>query len=132
MERRRQGASGRTLRRAAMALGLILGFARMAAAQAGGPPPDAGRALLGQVFLIASMVVIFYFLILRPQQKAQRETRKMLSALKAGDRVLTTGGIFGTVKDVKEDLVVIALTRDDAVKVEVAKSAVTTVVQPKK
>ena len=70
--------------------------------------------------------VVFYFLLIRPQQKRQKEMQKMMGALKRGDRVLTSGGLYATVWDVKEDRVVVKLTEE--LKVEVAKSAVQAVV----
>jgi preprotein translocase subunit YajC len=77
---------------------------------------------MSTLFVLGSFVLIFYFLLLRPQQKRQKEMQKMLSALKRGDRVMTTGGLYGTVWDVKDDIIVMKLTEE--VKVEVAKSAV--------
>jgi preprotein translocase subunit YajC len=102
-----------------------------ALAQTGGAPAaGAGRpggVLLPQVFLILSFVAIFYFLLLRPQQKRQKQVQEMLKGIKTGDRVLTTGGIFGSVLGLKDDVVVLKIAED--VKIEVAKSAVTAVVQ---
>lgn len=87
------------------------------------------QQFLSTLFVLGSFVLIFYFLLLRPQQKRQKEMQKMLAALKRGDRVMTTGGLYGTVWDVKDDLVVMKLAEE--VKVEVAKSAVQAVVTPK-
>jgi preprotein translocase subunit YajC len=86
-----------------------------------------GGALLPQLFLILSFVAIFYFLLLRPQQKRQRLVQDMLKGVKTGDRVLTSGGIFGQVLGVKDDIVVLKIAED--VKVEFAKSAISAVVQ---
>ena len=69
--------------------------------------------------------VVFWFLIIRPQKKQQDQRRKMLEAVQRGDRVLTSGGIYGTVKDVKGDVLVITIAEN--VKVEIAKGAVTAV-----
>lgn len=80
------------------------------------------QQLFSTLFVLGSFVLIFYFLLIRPQQRRQKEMQKMISGLKKGDRVLTTGGLYGTVWDVKDDLVVMKLTEE--VKVEVAKSAV--------
>ncbi len=71
-------------------------------------------------------MLIFYFLLLRPQQKRQKQAQKMLESLKKGDRVITTGGIHGTILAVKDDVVTIKI--DDNVKVDVSKSAVGSVV----
>ena len=69
--------------------------------------------------------VVFWFLILRPQKKQQDQRKKMLEAIQRGDRVLTTGGLYGTVKDVKGDVMVIQIAEN--VKVEVARAAITAV-----
>jgi preprotein translocase subunit YajC len=81
--------------------------------------------LLPFVFIIA----IFYFLIIRPQNKKRKETEKMLSALKKGDKVVTIGGLHGTIQSVKETTVI--LKADDNVKLEFLRSAISNVVQPK-
>jgi preprotein translocase subunit YajC len=80
------------------------------------------QQLFSTLFVLGSFVLIFYFLLIRPQQRRQKETQKMISGLKKGDRVLTSGGIYGTVYEVKDDLVVVKLTEE--VRVDVAKSAV--------
>jgi preprotein translocase subunit YajC len=72
------------------------------------------------------MLLIFYFLMIRPQQKRQKEVQKMLAAVKKGDRILTASGLYGTVAGVKDDVVVVQIA--DNVKVEMVKSAVTGVV----
>ncbi|MBI4550508.1 MAG: preprotein translocase subunit YajC [Candidatus Omnitrophica bacterium] len=69
------------------------------------------------------MFVIFYFLLIRPQQKKEKDRQKMIAALKKGDRVVTSGGILGTVVGVKEDVVVLKVG-DGETKIEFLKSAV--------
>jgi preprotein translocase subunit YajC len=101
-------------------------LAAAALAQSATPDKPGGQQLLSTLFVLGSFFLIFYFLILRPQQRRQKETQKMISTLKRGDRVLTSGGIYATVWDVKDDLLVVKLTEE--VKVEVAKSAVQAVV----
>ena len=96
-----------------------------AVAQDGGAGPG-GTPFLPQLMLILSFVLIFYFLLLRPQQKRQKQVQQMLKALKTGDRVLTSGGIYGQILGLKEDVVVLRIA--DEVKVEVARSAVTQIV----
>jgi preprotein translocase subunit YajC len=71
------------------------------------------------------IIGIFYFLIIRPQNKKQKETRKMLEALKKGDKVVTIGGIHGTISSVKEKSVLLKV--DDNVKIEFARSAIASV-----
>ena len=67
--------------------------------------------------------VIFYFLMIRPQQKKQKELQAMITAIKKGDKVVTNGGILGTVSSIQDDYVVIT-TGDSDTKMEVLKSAI--------
>ncbi|MGP1587852.1 MAG: preprotein translocase subunit YajC [Treponemataceae bacterium] len=73
--------------------------------------------------------VIFYFFLIRPQNKKQKETDRMLNALKKGDKVITVGGIHGTVTSVKENTVVIRV--DDNCKIEVNRTAISNVIGDK-
>jgi len=70
--------------------------------------------------------VVFYFLLIRPQQKQAQQQKKMIDALKKGDRILTQGGFYATVSAVKGKVLEVKL--NDEVKVLVAKSAVSQVV----
>ena len=74
---------------------------------------------------IVMILIIFYFLLIKPQKKAQNEHRKMLSELKKNDEVTTSGGIYGTILNVKDDTVTLRV--DDNAKLEVSKSAVSVV-----
>jgi preprotein translocase subunit YajC len=69
--------------------------------------------------------VIFYFLIIRPQNKKQKETRKMIEAVKKGDKVITAGGVHATVYTVKEKTIILKV--DDNTKMEFSKSAIASV-----
>jgi preprotein translocase subunit YajC len=89
-------------------------------AQAGGSaPPDPKISMLLQLLQFLPLFVILYLLLIRPQRKKLNE---MLKALKKGDRVLTTGGIFGTVIGVDDAKAVLKIADD--VKVEFSKSAI--------
>ena len=77
---------------------------------------------LAMMFPFVVMFVIFYLLVFRPQAKTRREHKNMLSALKKNDEVATSGGILGTVVNVKDDT--ITLRVDENVRIEVEKSAV--------
>jgi preprotein translocase subunit YajC len=77
----------------------------------------------------AMMFLIFYVLVFRPQAKARREHGQMVKNLKKHDQVVTSGGLFGTVLNVKPDA--ITLRVDDNVKVEVEPSAIVRLVKPK-
>ena len=89
-------------------------------------PSGAGPSPFSMLLPILGMLLIFYFLMIRPQQKRQKEVQKMLAAVKKGDRVLTASGLYGTVAGIKDDVVVLQIA--DNVKVEMVKSAVTGVV----
>ena len=72
--------------------------------------------------------VIFYFLIIRPQSKRQKEHAALVSALRTGDKVITNGGIHGIIANVKDGNV-LSLKIADNVKIEIDKSAIATVVK---
>jgi len=71
------------------------------------------------------LLVMFYFLLIRPQQKKMKEHQAMVSALKAGDKVVAAGGIHGTITNVKDNVVVLKVA--EQVKLEVDKASVTTI-----
>lgn len=71
---------------------------------------------------ILIIVVIFYFILFLPMRRKQKQTQKMLEALKSGDRVVTTGGIFGTVAGVAGDIVQLKIASN--VKIDIAKSGI--------
>jgi len=71
------------------------------------------------------VILVFYFLIIRPQNKKQKETQKMIEAVKKGDKVVTIGGLHGTVHSVKDKTVLLSV--DDNVKMELNKSAISVV-----
>ena len=96
----------------------------MLALQQGGAAP-AGGGLLAMVPYIA-MFAIFYFVLIAPMRKQQKKTKDMLSNLKKGDRVLTSGGIYGQVAQIEDQVVWVKIA--DTVKVKVARSAITSVV----
>jgi len=93
-------------------------FISNAYAQAGG---GAGGSLLGFLPLVL-MLVVFYFLMIRPQQKRMKEHTAMVGALKKGDEVVTNGGIGGTVTKVGDAYMMMRVA--DNVEVSVQKSAV--------
>jgi len=91
---------------------------------------SAGGQLITMVVTFGLIILVFYFLVLRPQNKKQKETQKMLAAVKKGDRVVTIGGIRGVVASVKEDSVVLKV--DDNTKIEFNKSAISQVLELRK
>ena len=88
-----------------------------------------GGDLFSAFIPLILIFAIFYFLLIRPQQKRQRELQKMISQLKKGDRVITTGGIYGTIASIKEKSILLKV--DENTKIEVAKSAIAGVVEKK-
>ena len=70
---------------------------------------EMGSPLSMNILLMVVIFAIFYFLIIRPQHKEAKRVKAMLSALKKGDRVLTVGGIYGTVLEVREEFVTLDL-----------------------
>ncbi|MEW5921968.1 MAG: preprotein translocase subunit YajC [Bacillota bacterium] len=68
----------------------------------------AGNPLVGFLPIIL-LFVIFYFLLIRPQQQNQKKRKEMLGNLQKGDRVITIGGIYGMIKEIKEDTVVVRI-----------------------
>ncbi len=85
----------------------------------------AGAALI-QFAPIVAIGLVFYFLVIAPANKQRKKTQEMISSLKKGDRVITTGGIYGTVQGVEADAVYLRIAEN--VKVKVARSAVSGVV----
>jgi preprotein translocase subunit YajC len=82
-----------------------------------------GAAALIQFLPIVAIGLIFYFLVIAPANRQRKQTQEMLSLLKKGDRVVTTGGIYGTVQGVEPDAVYLKIAEN--VKVKVARSAIT-------
>jgi preprotein translocase subunit YajC len=77
---------------------------------------------------ILLMIVVFYFLLIRPQQNRQRKWQGMLGNLKPGDKVTTTGGIRGVILSIKDDAIQLRIPPDN-LRIEVVKSAIASVTQ---
>ncbi|NLL59106.1 MAG: preprotein translocase subunit YajC [Firmicutes bacterium] len=71
---------------------------------------------------IILVFVIFYFLLIRPQQAQQKKRREMLASLKKGDRVVSIGGIYGMIKEIKDDTVVLRIA--DNVNIKIARAGI--------
>ena len=93
-------------------------------AQAEAPPPQSGFGMFG---MLAIMMLIFYFLMVRPQKRREKERKEMLSQVKAGNRVLLTSGIIGEIINVKESTLVVRIAEDT--KVEVVRAAISQVLE---
>lgn len=89
-------------------------------------PPSPGSGLLGLLPFVF-IFVIMYYVMLRPQMRRQKEQARLVSALKTGDRVVTSSGIHGLISNVKDTTVIVKVA--DNVKLEMDKTAVTNVVK---
>ena len=93
-----------------------------------GPSPEGGEGGGGGFLTLLPpmimMFAIFYFILIRPQQKKQAEARKMLDELKEGDNVVTLSGIHGSVKKLKDDIVILQIA--DNVKIKINRASIAT------
>jgi len=100
-------------------MSVAISLAMFAAAPAGG-----GSGLLTLLPLL--FIPVLYLLMIRPQQKRQKQWQSMLSSIKSGDRITTAGGIRGTIISLKDDAVIIKVA-PDGIKMEIAKTAIASV-----
>jgi len=84
-------------------------------------------SFLNQFGPLIIIFAIFYFMIIRPQQKREKDRRNMLASLKEGDEVITIGGIYGKILNLKED--VVTLDVGDKIKIKVTRSAIGNVIK---
>ena len=82
---------------------------------------ETSQSLISLVVILVVFFAVFYFLLIRPQRRREREHRALLSSLKRGDRVVTAGGIIGTIEDIDENEVVLAVEEG---KLRIAKSSI--------
>src|SRR5690606_19635364 len=85
-------------------------------------------AFWAQLLPFILVLVVFWFLIIRPQQKRQKERNAMLQSLKKGDKVITIGGLHGTITDLTEDRVTLKV--NDNTRLVFERTAVNTVIRP--
>ena len=102
---------------------LPLILAQADAAPAAQQPPSIWNSLIFMALIFGAM----YFLMIAPQRKKQKEHEKMLASLGSGDEILTTGGIFGVITNVKDDRFVVRIA--DNTKIELGKGFIQTVVK---
>ncbi len=106
----------------------FLQFADVAYAAALPPGGGGSSAIVTQLLFFAAIFAIFYFLLIRPQQKQKRDRATMLASLKKGDRVVTSGGLHGTITGLEEHKVVLRVA--DQVKLEFDRTAIGRIVEP--
>jgi len=80
-------------------------------------------SMVSSIIMIVAFIAIFYFLILRPQKKQERQVNEMRNGLQVGDEITTIGGIIGVIVSIKEETCVIETSRDGT-KIRILKSAV--------
>ena len=85
--------------------------------------PSPAGSMVSTVMMLVLMLAIFYFMLIRPENKRKKEAEQMRSSVKTGDKIVTIGGIIGTVVHVKEDKIVVE-TSADQVRIELAKWAI--------
>jgi preprotein translocase subunit YajC len=91
------------------------------------PQGDSTVQMVMMLGTVAAVILVFYFLIIRPQNKKQKALKKMLESMNKGDKVVTIGGMRGTIHAVKEQTVIIKA--DDEVKLEFNKNAIAQVLE---
>lgn len=84
-------------------------------------PADGGQGAYMQFIMMGAIIVVFYFFMIRPQMKKQKEITAFRNSLAKGDKVVTTGGIYGKIIELKENYVLLQV--DDNVKLRVDKAA---------
>ena len=87
-----------------------------------------GGDILTTILPFLLIILVFYFLILRPQQKRQKERQKLLNSVQKGDKIITSGGIHGTIEGMEENGKDVLVKIADNVKVKVDKSAIATII----
>jgi preprotein translocase subunit YajC len=85
----------------------------------------------GTIFMLVAMFAIVYFLIFLPMQRQKKQQASMLAGLEAGNEILTSGGIVGTIVNITGDLLIVRV-KPDNIKLQIARSAVSSVVQSDK
>ena len=101
---------------------MITAYAQEAAGGAAAQGAPSMNILGSPIFMMVIIFVIFYFLLIRPQKKQQEAHKNMIGSLKKNDEVITSGGIHGTIVNVKDNSFVLRV--DDNTKIEVQKNAV--------
>ncbi len=87
-----------------------------------GNGPGGMPSMLIMVIQVALILIVFYFLLIRPMRQKQKKLQQLIDSLKAGDRVVTTGGIYGTIVAVAGDVVQLKVASN--VKIDIAKSGI--------
>lgn len=87
-------------------------------------PGGQGGGLGSILFLVLPMILIMYLMVFRPQQQQRRRTQEMQAALKTGDKIVTSSGIYGTVSGIDGDAVILKISSEPQVKIRIARAAI--------
>jgi preprotein translocase subunit YajC len=90
------------------------------------PSQDGGPGLMSNLVLFGSIILIFYFMIIRPQQKRAKERQKLIDSMKKGDKVITSSGIYGTIAGLDEKTVLVQIAEN--VKVKLDRGSIATII----
>lgn len=90
---------------------------------------DSGGGLMSTLIMFGAIFLIFYFMIIRPQQKRTKEREKLLSSIQKGDKVVTSGGLHGIVSSVEEKTVILQVS--DNTKLKYERSAIASITSTK-
>lgn len=95
------------------------------------PPPGEGGSgnLVSTLIMFGAIFLIFYFMIIRPQQKRAKEREKLLNSIQKGDKVMTSGGLYGVVDSIEEKTVILKVAEN--VKLKFERSAISSVISSK-
>ena len=88
-------------------VGLLITLVFMGGCVPGGEPAEGGQGTIYMIGFLILIFALFYFVMIRPQRKRQKEHQQMTEELKRGDRVITIGGIYGQIESISEDSIVI-------------------------
>ncbi len=90
---------------------------------------NSGSSQWISILFIVALIVLFYFMLIRPQQRRMRQQMELMKSLRVGDDVMTSAGIYGTISEVEEDTVLLEVAED--VDIRVAKSAIVKIFTPR-
>ncbi len=88
-----------------------------------GPGAQGGNQGMSSMIMMGLIIVVFYFFMIRPQMKKAKEQKKYIEALKKGDKILTIGGIYGKIVEIRDDATII-MEVEDGSKMKITKNAV--------
>lgn len=92
--------------------------------------PDTGRQIGSMLLMFVPLIVIFYFLLIRPQQKRERQRQALIASVQKNDHVVTIGGVHGVVTAIQDKELTLKVDEDNNVRLRVSRSAVARVIKP--